>query len=363
MKALVTPGDIRRIGLRVLLDGKLLPGAVSASVDQNSHYQPDTWHADFALDYPGAPTLDWWGSDGIVGSLFDVQASLDGGMGWQSLIIGEADSIDINPVHGSVSIKGRDLTARLIDKKTQESFSNQTSSEIATTLAGRRGLNPVVTATSTLVNRFYAVDHETVTHDQFSRVSTEWDLLTYLAREEGYDVFVSGKDLHFQPSPSLSQDPFIVRFDHVTRTLNATSLTLSRSLTLAKDVQVVVRSWRSREGRPFQRGSPKGSTTGAPSSKVQRYIYTRPNLTEDQAQKMADTLREQITRHERTGQIECPMELTLSPRDIVRLEGVGTGWEAQPYYVASVNRGISMSGTTQSVQIKNHGVESDASVG
>jgi phage protein D len=359
MKSLVTLGAVRPIALQVLVNGALLPGAVSADVTQNSHYQPDTWRAEFALYAPGAPSLEWWGGDALKGALFDVQASIDGGQGWTSLIIGEADEIEIDPVWGSVRAKGKDLTQRLVAAKTQEAFANQTASEIATTLAGRHGLTAQVTATTTLVKRFYAVDHDQITHDQFSRVRTEWDLLTELARDEGFDVFVSGTKLYFQPGVTLPGSPYTVRFDPASRALGATRLVLRRSLTLAKDVQVVVRSWRSREGRSFQRGSPSGSTTGQPKDGVTRYVYTRPNLTEDQAQKLADQYREQITRHERTGTIECPVELAVSPRDVIQLEGVGTGWEAQPYYVGEVTRHIGQDGTEQTIAIKNHGPQTD----
>ena len=99
----------------------------------------------------------------------------------------------------TVEVDGRDLTARLLDARTQETFSNQTASEIAETLAGRHGLTPNVTATSTLAGRYYEAEHDRITLGQFSRATTEWDLLTYLAAREGFEAYISGQTLTFAP--------------------------------------------------------------------------------------------------------------------------------------------------------------------
>jgi hypothetical protein len=116
---------------------------------------------------------------------------------------------------GRLQIEGRDLSSRLIENKTQEAFVNQTSSQVATTLAQRRGLTPQVTATTTLVGRYYQQDHVRDSLNQFSRTTTEWDLLIYLAQREGFDVFVKGTTLYFQPTTDPSADPYVVRWDGV----------------------------------------------------------------------------------------------------------------------------------------------------
>ena len=42
-------------------------------------------------------------------------------------------------------------------------------------------MTPVVTATTTPAGRYYQADHDKVTGGQFSRATTEWDLLCELA--------------------------------------------------------------------------------------------------------------------------------------------------------------------------------------
>ena len=361
MTPLCTPGQARQPQFQLLLNGNVIAGCVSCEVESNSHYQADTWRAEMALNAPGGMTLDQWGGDALVGQLFTLQARLNPSDPWTFLITGEADKLAIDVPHGTVSLSGRDLTGELIEAKIQETLLNKTSSEVAIYLAGRhRHLKtvdangqPTITPTTTLVSRYYQQDHDRVSHDQFSRAGTEWDLLAFLAQQEDFDLFVSGTALYFQPAQTGAAG-YSVTWNPQTRTADVVGLTLERSLTLAKDVQVTVRSWNSRQGRAFTRTSGTASGKGG----TQTYAYTFPNLTEDQAQKKADALREQITRHERNSSLTLPVELSLTPRDRIAVQGVGTSWE-QTYFVASISRQFGENGTMQRVQLKNASPESE----
>lgn len=358
----MTPGAVRvpKLGLR--LGGKHVAGCVSVEVQSNSHYQADTWRAELALNAPGGRTLATWGADDLVGQLFTVLMGLDGDV--RPMIVGEADKIEIQPERGTVSASGRDLTARLIDHRIQEAFQNKTASEVATILAQRRGLTPKVTATTTPVSRYYQTDHDQVSHDQNSKSGTEWDLLTKLAQFEGFDCYVSGTELHFEKAVDPAKaEPWGVHWDGSAKRSQVVNLRLDRSLTLAKDVLVEVRSWSSARGRGFTKRSPKGKggggTGGGKNGPAQRFTFRYPNLTEDQAQKKADQLRADISKHERTLSFDCPGNLDLTARDVLAVSGVG-GWD-QRYFVASVTRRVSMDGGfPMTVSAKNHSPESEA---
>mgnify|MGYP006982852448 CR=1 FL=1 len=59
----------------------------------------------------------------------DIRVSFDGqGV---SLIQAGVDRVRIDPLQRSMLLEGRDLTSRLIEARTQESFVNRTASEIA----------------------------------------------------------------------------------------------------------------------------------------------------------------------------------------------------------------------------------------
>ena len=346
----------RRPLLRVLLNGADSHACTHVTVDSNNHYQADTFEAEFIADGAATQTLAWWSDTDTILVEIQIDRGLNGQReGWASVFIGEVDGIEADPESGAVRAHGRDLSRRLIDAKTQETFLNQTSSQVAAILAARHGLTAAGPATTTLVSRYYGADHDHLTGDSFTRTTTEWDLLTYLAQHEGFDLFVVGTVLHFQPATPDTDPPFVARMDRSGTALQSQVMAphLERSLTLAKDIEVWVRSWNATSKAGFTAKS-GGKSSGAKRGEAQRTVVVRPNLTLDQAQKLANSIREDLTRHERLLSFELPGDVTLNPRQLVRLEGTGTSWDTT-YYVASVSRRIAFdSGFVMEVRCKNH---------
>ena len=358
---------VRKPCLRVTSYGRVLP-AIKASVTQNNHYQPDRFSLEFPLNAHGGQSLAWWGDQDKIE--VDIEVSLDGGASYASLLVGEVDTLNAHPSTGLIMAEGRDFTARLVEAKTQETFLNQTASQIAITLAGRHGLTPVVTATTTLASRYYQQDHDKITLGQFSRTTTEWDLLTFLAQQEGFDAFMRGRELHFQPATDPASDPYLVRYDTtgIVPRSNTSEIQLGRALTLAKDIEVVVRSWHSGKGTGFSKSAraigAKSASAAKSSNQVgsgtQRFVFVRPNLSEDQALKLAQSILADLSKHERTASITMPGDLTLSPRQMLRIEGTNSSWD-QTYFIAEITRDISFDAGFQShISVKNHTVESQA---
>lgn len=342
---------LRTPQLGVLVNGVALAGAVSAEVTSNSHYAADRFRVRTALRADD-PSL-WAQADMLV----EVRMGLGGA--WASLVTGAVDRLDIDPVQEVVELEGRDLTAGLIEARTQETFANRTSSEIATILAGRQGLGTDVAATGTPVGRYYQSEHDRITLDQFSRATTQWDLLVFLARHEGFDVWVDGTTLHFQPQVTGSAGAVALTPG------DCMDLRLERSLTLARDIEVTVKSWNTRQQAAFTqtaRSGPQGSAgSGTASGKVQRYVYVRPNLTPQDALQLASRILADLSRHERVVRATLPGELALTPRSLVQLSGTGTDFD-QVYYVAEIERRLSVAGGfVQTVRAKNSSPASAAS--
>ncbi len=362
------PPSVRTPLLRVLNGGQPVPGAISASIESANHYQADTFTTTFALYADPAYGASWWGTQ--VPLLLDVQVALalpNEPISWTSLIIGEVDHVSIHPATGLVDVSGRDLTARLIEAKTQETFKNQTSSQIATTLAGRHALTPVVTATKTLVGRYYEVDHDHTTNNEFGRTTTEWDLLTYLAHIEDFDCFVHGTSLYFQPRVLPTAPAYLLKWtppaDDALMQSNAIDLRLERSLTLAKDIKVIVKSWSSKQGRSFEKSATglgtKKSKAIPGGTSTQQYVLIRPNLTEDQALKLAQSTLAELTKHERIIHWHSPADLILTPRQMVQLQGTQSDFD-QVYYIDTISRHIDFDGGfPMDVTAKNHSVGSE----
>ena len=356
---------LRQPRLRVLLNGEEEGGCLSVGVNNNNHFSADTFEAHFITDALYTQTLEWWSKTDTI--LVEVQTAFGPGQ-WTPIFAGEVDNLDANPISREISVHGRDLSRRLRDAKTQETFQNQTSSEVVETLARRRGLNPVVKPTTTLVTRYYGADHDHLTGDQFTKTTTEWDLLVYLAEHEGYDLFMQGYDLHFEPSPDDTGPFFVIRLDDqksVPR-MNVMHPRLERSLTLAKDIEVWVRSWSpgAKAGFTKKSGGKAGKTGGGrgggrDSNGAQRIVIVRPNLSEDAAQKLADAKRSNMTKHERLFSFELPGDPAFTTRQVIRLEGTRTSWD-QVYFVSSVTRHIDRrGGYTMQVHCKNHSPDNE----
>ncbi|MGI4941882.1 MAG: hypothetical protein ACRYHQ_15195, partial [Janthinobacterium lividum] len=353
----------------------------------------------------------YWGDDARVDMMVDIR--VDVGAGPVSLFVGQVDHIDVEMQGGLVELTGRDLSARLIETKTQQAFANQTSSEVAQKLADKHMLTADIDATTTLVERYYSQDHTKLTASQFSRTTTEWDLLADLARHEGFDLWVSGTTLHFKKPAGATDTPYTIAWTPTQVTSGfgqmqpnqVIDLRLERALTLAKDVEVEVRSWHTRERRAVKGKVRKVRyTTQADGTKVvkppaaptvqdvtkivraqggksasavtsstqkgtstQRYVFVRPNLSETAALDLAYKLLAEISQHERNVSFRLPGDLKLTARTPLRLQGTGSSWDSggdSPFYsIDSIDRSVSFEGgLVVSVRGKNHPAESQAIV-
>ena len=337
------PGlDARWPRLSVLANGAPLAGVQAAEIVSSNHFAADHFSVTAAV------SADPLGIKALVGQsevLVEIAVSLGDGAGYVPLVSGEVDQVDLDPIQGVLRLEGRDLSARLIEARTQESFSNRTASEIATLLAGRHGLTPDVTLTTAPVGRYWQLQHDRIVLDQFGRATTEWDLLVMLAQYEGVDLWVSGTTLHFRKNDASGAAWRLSAGD-------VTGLRLERSLTLARDIEVVVKSWNSRSGTAFVQTARKKAFP-VPRGRVQRYVLVVPNLSPDEALKLAQARLAELTRHERVVIAEMPGELDILPRQRILLLGTETDFD-QEYRVDRVERHLSVShGFMQTLHMRN----------
>ncbi|MBM2884108.1 hypothetical protein JFK97_06860 [Chromobacterium phragmitis] len=350
--------DARQIVGRFLLNGIEVP-FVSVDVDSNAFNSADTFTAVLPLSAmpPGMDLQSWWTDQ------TDITVDVSVGMinrsmtDWQTLITGQVDRVRYSPARFEIHLEGRDFTAGLIDAKTSEKFANHTTSEVATLLAQRHGLKPVVTPTKTSVGGIYKWDHTHVSSE-----STEWDILGYFAGIDGFQVYVSGKELHYEPAlDPATADQYVIRWRDpgvipypVANVCD--DIEFERDLTLAKGVVVHVRSWHKGKvvdaSYPISR--PRGVTPGNSAPKRQIYNIVRSGLDHQAALQLAQQLHKQITRHEMKFSCSMPGDNVLMPNTIVRVEGTASGFD-QLYYVESVRRSLSFeTGYTMTLQAKNH---------
>jgi phage protein D len=345
----------------VTVNGSPLTGVLEVEVTNASHFNADTFHVVCASSGlpPGLGPAYWASSAGDQVAVSCGFADATGNVSTTQMILGQVDGIDYDPVRRTVTLTGRDLSAQLIDTKTAEKFVNQTSSQIAETLAKRHGLTPSVQATGTKAGTYYQIDNVVLTQEQ-----TEWDLLIYLAEREGFDVWVSGNTLFFQPAPVTTAPPYLLAWSEPAAS-NALDIRLSRSQTLAKDIIVKVQTWNQQQQKSFTvtykvTQAAKGQRAGGPS---QTYAFVVPNLTRDKALQFAEAKAEEITRHERVLTASLPGDNLLTTRAMVQLVGTNTAWD-QFYYPDTITRRLSFDGGYRmELRAKNHSTQSTVVLG
>ncbi len=341
----------------------------SWSVDQNTYFSADTFRVVVpASTLPTGFGPDWWAGateiDVEIFAGFPRDASRFSTADLASLIYGRVDELTYDPVAQTFEASGRDLTGLLIDDKVTLSSVNQTSSQVATKLAAQYGLTPVVTTTTTKVGAYYEIDHI-----KADLSKPAWDLLTWLARRENFICYVKGKELHFEPAPAATQTPYVVQYVPAPNgggspQFGGTSIKLSRSLTLAKDVKVTVISWHSgRKGRIQKTAEMAHSKNRVarrspiPTGETQNYEFIIPGLTPEGAQARANQLALEISSHEVKLEIEGPADNSLQRTDVIQLKG--TPFD-QTFFLDSVTRSMSLDGGYEwRIEAKNHSAESE----
>jgi len=279
----------------------------------------------------------------------------------ETLIVGNVDDMDFNPASGTLSLSGRDLSARLIDNKTAPvAFRNQTSSDVAAALAKKYGLGAIITPTKTKVGTYWDQDHIGLT-DQRS----EWDVLTYLASQEGFVALVKGRDLIFGPSP-FEEPPksfYVLEWDATTGRpkFNGSNLSLKRTLTVAKGVSVTASSFQTKNKKSITSVYPrktKGVGIGQAKAEVQEYkLRLPPNKSVLEVEKAAKRRHDEILAHELTLSAMLPADHSLDIKTAIKVQGTGTAFD-QTYYPDAIVRTMSMeAGYSMEVRAKNRAPE------
>jgi hypothetical protein len=203
-----------------------------------------------------------------------------------------------------------------------------------------------VIATPGTAGRFWGDGRTIAALNSDAKITTEWDLIVSLAKKEGYDAWVKGSVLYFQPPLPANSTPhtWLHKIDAQGRQRgNVRELDMDRTLTISKGVNVKVNSWNSKQSRQFTKTSSTPATIDTSGrNRAQTHIHQHPNLTEDEAQQKADTIKALIAMHELNISATLPGDLLLTPRTIVNLTGTGTAFD-QLYYCMSVTREISNS--------------------
>ena len=338
-------GESRRPRARFLIDGQELTGLLEVEIEHNGYQDADRFDASFVLsDLPKSFGFPYWAKtdDARVEILMGVSEP-------RKVLVAEVDDVSIDPISNSLHLSGRDLSARLIETVTENKNPNLKSSKLAEKFAAEHGLKVVAPASETLVGTHYGDDQS-----MLSTGRTQWDVLTYVAQQEGRRVFVEGDTLYFVKHDDMSGALFVLRFDGSVGApiTEVTSVRFGRALTVAKDVTVKVRSWHNEEKKGYTKTA--SAQHRSPRKKGQTFSVTVPNLTPEQAQARAEAMLKDVTHSEVTLEFSGPASDDLTLQGHIRVEGTKSGFD-QVYFPDIITRRWSWDGGyVWDVTAKNH---------
>lgn len=270
-----------------------------------------------------------------------------------TIIYGIVDHLSYEPDRALINLSGRDLSKKLMDKKSSIKYQNQTASQIISKLASNVGLTPVITNTDMLSGKYYQIDHARLT-DQTS----DWDLIQYLAREQHYVTFVKGKSLYFQPQ-TTDVTPYVIDLstpgytsnESVVPQSNAVQMELVRNFQLGKGAKVNIKTWNLKQKKSFT----KSALAGVGGDTALTYDYSHPNLAPDQARLRANSKLKDIMQHEFSIHIHMPADNLLTPQIPVQVIGTNSLFD-HTYYVKTVEREMAFEqGYTMRIEAMNMG--------
>lgn len=251
-------------------------------------------------------------------------------------IMGYVDTVDVdfNETDGEqVTLTGRNLAALLIDTQITDKYPNKTASQIATLFAKQHGLTPKVTNTTTLAGTFYNQDATTL-----SSSSSQWDILMFLAQQEGYVVRVVGSTLYFGPIGTVTDSTLAPI--QMTWGSNIMELTFERSPNAARDLEVQVISYdRHHKNRIVATAKSTTQYSQRLKNTMQRESYLEtyaiPGLTRNQANSIAKSKLKQLSQQQIIGTIKTNGEYNFTIDRRIQLNGCGKVLDGT-YYVNRV---------------------------
>jgi hypothetical protein len=329
----------------ITVNGIQIQGLLHASIASTNCFSADSFSLTFALGSAPLSDIVFWSS--TVRAYVEVSTAARMDMAAQMLITGMVDSILLDPALATVAIEGRDLSSSMIDSYRQQDFVNQTASEVVSAVARHHGLGCSVAPTAGNVGRYYGDGYTRLSLGRFSQLRSDWDLVVQLARENGFDVFVSGTTLYFQPSTDAKNAAVPIAMGAVQR------MRIERSLSISSGTTARVQSWDSQNMTSYDsRREPAddAETASAANPDNQAFLFSSSNLTSQQVTDAAGRYNSELGRLATTLHLDMPWDLTLAPRMILFLQGTNSALDTT-YRIDSIERRYnSKSGSVQSVR-------------
>jgi phage protein D len=306
-----------------------------AEVSSSSTRKSDSFSAEFSLGYATDEGFDisWWADQDTM----DAQVIFTTGVGdTKTMITGQVDEITLDLVEQTVSVKGRDKSAKLSEKRRSQKFNNQKASDIVSQIAADNGFSPVIETSDDDAGKQY---HKDTVHLALN--GTDFETLSSLAEREGCKWFVSGDQLYFIPKDA-DGDAYEVHYREPTpeeyESGNFIKLNMSRNLRAAKSVKVKVKSWHHKDAKAYEH-----TAEASGGGEALEYEHHIAMANQEQVEKVAKSKLKDVIRHEMNLSVTMPGDLAIDPTQKLALSGTGTQFD-QEYDIDHVKFSMSYDG-------------------
>lgn len=334
--------------LRAHINGMSVDSIIHAHMTNSGSYKSSRF--ELTISTTGNSSKNRW-LDRLDGKVsVEINIATKSYYGEVTIFQGLADSISVDSVNHIAQVSGRDYSSVLSSSSYQASFCNQTSSEIADSIAARHGFNSNIQTTSVLVGAYQCDGYNHLLLNAHSKVLSEWELLKQLAIHEEFELFVDGTTLVFAPSTSLPNNNISIGPNDII------GMKFIKNCPLAGQTKVAVKSWNSWLNQAVLYGgdmSPDQATASLfalaedPDTEI---AVIRPNLTPQDAERLASQRLDALGEQELTVHISMLGDVTLKPRDTLTVNGVGPIFNTN-YTVKTVRRDFSSTaGFVQNIQ-------------
>jgi hypothetical protein len=273
---------------------------------------------------------------------------------------GLAENVAFDPINRVARIQGKDYSSVLVNTTFQNSFCNLTASEIAFYIAARHGFGENIELTTAMVVSYRGAGYNQMLLNDYSRFTSEWDLLVFLAKHEGFEMFVEGTTLIFASATSLRRN-----YQFIDKSL-VIGLKFHKRCPLSSVTTLVVKSWNSWLGEALQTSDQQSSSTLGPSDLGLttdpgiEFVLVKPNLTAADSERLTQRYLETLNEQQLNIELVMPGEMSLKPGDVITTAGNGFIFDNE-YIVKSIRRRFSAgAGFVQYIQ--GYAVSSNASI-
>jgi phage protein D len=325
---------------------------IECTVYLTNYQSASEFTAELALDSADDPGIQFWSNQSGP-----ITASIEGdngdGTGQGVLISGTINRVSINMRTRVVSVHGTDQTQKLINTRSDESFQNQTPSQIVTTIAGRHGLTPHVDSSSDKAGKTFDFNNFAFNSD----IQNDWDTLVQLAEREGKVVYIIGNDLYWTTAGNTTGSNLDITYTPPTPASYATGNFVELKVMIDYELATAdskLTSWHTSKKAPVVGEEPiTGGSAGNAGEGSIEFYDRKPGLTQDQAQAQATSTAKMAGAFQKQIEIDVPGDVTVTQSMMVNLSGTQSSWD-QAYYIESVTHKFSThQGYRMTIEAKN----------